>query len=78
MIEETDAEYVYVRNCMEDFKRIGSVTCVAVCPLGWADLGHKCLKRGEMIFFPFVWTPGDGNLAGGDKSGAASPKKKRF
>jgi hypothetical protein len=78
MVEESDGEYIYVRNCLEDFKRIGSVTCAAKCPLGWSDMGHKCLKKGEMIFFPFVWTPGDGNLEGDGKSSSTRSDKKKM
>jgi len=63
ILEETDGEYIYVKNCPKDFKRVGSTMCVAVCPLGWPDLGNKCLKQGQLVFFPFVWQPGDGNVA---------------
>jgi len=59
MLEETEGEYIYVRNCPKDYKRVGSTMCVAVCPLGWPDLGNKCLKQGQLVFFPFVWQPGD-------------------
>lgn len=59
ILEETDGEYVYVRNCPKDYKRVGNTMCVAVCPLGWPDLGNKCLKQGQLVFFPFVWQPGD-------------------
>merc|ERR1712007_269775 len=59
ILEETEGEYVYVKNCPKDYKRVGSTMCVAVCPLGWPDLGNKCLKQGQLVFFPFVWQPGD-------------------
>jgi len=59
ILEETEGEYVYVRNCPKDYKRVGNTMCVAVCPLGWPDLGNKCLKMGQLVFFPFVWQPGD-------------------
>jgi hypothetical protein len=72
MLEETEGEYIYVQNCPQDYKRVGNRSCIAKCPLGWPDMGNKCLKKGEMIFFPFVWTPGDGNMEGGDKGGSSS------
>jgi len=59
ILEETDGEFIYVRNCPKDYKRVGNTMCVAVCPLGWPDLGNKCLKQGQLVFFPFVWQPGD-------------------
>lgn len=59
ILEEKEGEYVYVRNCPKDFKRVGNTMCVALCPLGWPDLGNKCLKQGQLVFFPFVWQPGD-------------------
>jgi hypothetical protein len=59
MLEETDGEYVYVKNCPTDFKRMGNSMCIAVCPLGWPDSGTTCYKQGELIFYPFVWQPGD-------------------
>ena len=59
ILEESDGEFVYVRNWPIDYKRVGNSMCMAVCPLGWPDLGNKCLKQGQMIFFPFVWQPGD-------------------
>merc|ERR1719345_550627 len=62
ILEETDGEYVYVRNCPKDYKRVGNTMCVAVCPLGWPDLGNKCLKMGQLVFFPFVWQPGDAKV----------------
>jgi hypothetical protein len=59
MLEEKDGEYIYVKNCPKDYKRVGNTMCVALCPLGWPDLGNKCLKQGQLVFFPFVWQPGD-------------------
>jgi hypothetical protein len=59
ILEESDGEYVYVQNCPKDYKRVGNTMCVAVCPLGWPDLGNKCLKQGQLVFYPFVWQPGD-------------------
>jgi|ERR1711935_124364 len=75
MLEETEGEYIYIQNCPQDYKRVGNRSCIAKCPLGWPDMGNKCLKKGEMIFFPFVWTPGDGNMEGGDKGSSSSSKK---
>ena len=63
ILETNDNEFVYVKNCPKDFKRVGNSQCVAQCPLGWPDFGHKCLKKGDMIYFPFVWMPGDGRVA---------------
>jgi len=62
ILEEKDGEYIYVRNCPKDFKRVGNTMCVALCPLGWPDLGNKCLKQGQLVFFPFVWQPGDAKV----------------
>jgi len=59
ILEEKEGEYIYVKNCPRDYKRVGNTMCVALCPLGWPDLGNKCLKQGQLVFFPFVWQPGD-------------------
>ena len=59
ILEENNGQFIYVRNCPTDFKRVGNSMCMGVCPLGWADVGNKCLKQGEFIFYPFVWQPGD-------------------
>jgi hypothetical protein len=59
ILEEKEGEYIYVKNCPKDYKRVGNTMCVALCPLGWPDLGNKCLKQGQLVFFPFVWQPGD-------------------
>merc|ERR1712170_62260 len=59
ILEEKEGEYVYVKNCPKDYKRVGNTMCVALCPLGWPDLGNKCLKQGQLVFFPFVWQLGD-------------------
>jgi len=67
IVEESEGEFVYIENCPKDYKRVGNRECIAQCPLGWPDMGSKCLKKGEMIFFPFVWTPGDGNLPNAPK-----------
>jgi len=62
ILEEDQGQYVFVQECAKDYKRVGARTCVAICPLGWPDMGRKCLKQGEMVFFPFVWQPGDGKV----------------
>jgi hypothetical protein len=71
ILEETDGEFVFVEECAKDFKRVGNRECIALCPLGWPDMGRKCLKQGELVYFPFVWQPGDGKVEA--KAGAASP-----
>jgi len=76
IVEETPGGFVFVQECPKDFKRIGNRTCMAVCPLGWSDMGRKCLKRGEMIFFPFVWQPGDGKVTPKGGESQAAPKSK--
>lgn len=63
ILQENTDDFIYVKNCPENFKRIGDIQCMAQCPLGWADFGNKCLKKGALYWFPFVWTPGDGNLS---------------
>jgi len=62
ILEEKDGEYVYIKNCPKDYKRVGNTMCVALCPLGWPDLGNKCLKQGQLVFFPFVWQLGDSKV----------------
>jgi len=51
----------YVRKCSEGYRRVGDYKCLAVCPLGWPDMGDRCLKRGALMVFPFVWQVGDGS-----------------
>jgi len=70
VLEETDDEFVFVQECSKDYKRVGNRECVALCPLGWPDMGRSCLKQGELIYFPFVWQPGDGKVA--PKGGSAA------
>jgi len=74
ILEETPGGYVFVQQCPTDFKRVGARQCFALCPLGWPDMGRKCLKRGELIYFPFVWQPGDGKVEAKvvDESGNSS------
>ena len=69
ILEETDGEFVYVKNCPRDFKRIGNSMCAAICPLGWPDMGNTCLKQGQLIFYPFVWQPGDQKVIPKGKAG---------
>ena len=59
MLEESEGHFVYVKNCPKDYKRIGNRMCMALCPLGWDDTGNSCYKQGELVFYPFVWQPGD-------------------
>jgi len=59
ILRENAGEYIYIKNCPKDYKRVGNTMCIALCPLGWPDLGNKCLKQGQLVFFPFVWQPGD-------------------
>ncbi len=74
IVEEVPGGFVFVQECSKDFKRVGTRQCVAICPLGWPDMGRKCLKQGELIFFPFVWQPGDGKVKPKEDSGS-TPKK---
>lgn len=43
-IEESLGDFIYVQHCPRDYKRVGNLTCIAICPLGWPDVGNKCLK----------------------------------
>ena len=61
-VESRPGFFVFIKMCPRDFKRYGSAECMAVCPLGWPDMGRKCLKQGELIYYPFVWQPGDGKV----------------
>ena len=54
----------YVRRCSPGFVRVGDYKCLAKCPLGWPDLGDRCLKKGSLMVFPFVWQVGDGSSQG--------------
>lgn len=60
--ERENGELMYIKNCPKDYARVGNRTCVAICPLAWSDTGERCMKRGEILYFPFVWQPGDGSL----------------
>jgi hypothetical protein len=57
----------YVKKCKPGYSRVGDFKCLAGCPLGWPDLGDRCLKKGALIVFPFVWQVGDGNQDGKGK-----------
>merc|ERR1712086_713396 len=76
IVEEVPGGFVFVQECSKDFKRVGTRQCVAVCPLGWPDMGRKCLKQGQLIFFPFVWQPGDGKVKPKEETGSPPPAKK--
>lgn len=55
----------YIERCKKGFTRVGAYLCVAKCPLGWPDLGDRCIKTGDLILMPFVWMVGDDAMAGG-------------
>jgi len=57
----------YVRRCSSGFVRVGDYKCLAKCPLGWPDLGDRCLKKGSLMVFPFVWQVGDGSSTDSSK-----------
>jgi len=59
----------YVRKCPKGYTRVGDYKCISNCPLGWPDIGDRCIKSGPLLMFPFVWQVGDGQekKAGGDK-----------
>jgi len=42
ILEESPGGFVFVQQCSKDFKRVGARQCVAICPLGWPDMGRKC------------------------------------
>jgi hypothetical protein len=52
----------FVEKCKEGFMRVGLTRCIAVCPLGWPDLGDRCHKKGDIVLMPFIWTIGDGQI----------------
>lgn len=61
--KDYEAYYSYfVEKCGEGFQRVGPTRCIAVCPLGWPDLGDRCHKKGDIILMPFIWTVGDGQM----------------
>ena len=55
-----DAIGKFVEKCREGYARFGAANCVAVCPIGWPDLGDWCVKNEFIVFDPFLWTAGDG------------------
>jgi len=52
----------YVKKCDDGYERVGDYRCLAKCPLGWPDLGDRCVKQGALLVFPFVWQVGDGSV----------------
>lgn len=52
----------FIEKCKEGFMRVGLTRCIAVCPLGWPDLGDRCHKKGDIVLMPFIWTIGDGQI----------------
>jgi len=53
----------FIEKCSAGFTRVGAKLCVGTCPLGWPDLGDRCMKTGDMILMPFVWMVGDDAMA---------------
>ena len=53
----------FIEKCFPGFTRVGAKLCVGTCPLGWPDLGDRCMKTGDMILMPFVWMVGDDAMA---------------
>jgi hypothetical protein len=53
----------FIEKCRPGFTRVGAKLCVGTCPLGWPDLGDRCMKTGDMILMPFVWMVGDDAVA---------------
>merc|ERR1712007_137540 len=58
----------YVHKCAEGYERVGDYRCLAICPLGWPDLGDRCVKQGALLVFPFVWQVGDGSATKAKKA----------
>ncbi len=60
---DSDCEEIagkWVKKCTEGYKRVGLRNCVAICPLGWHDEGHRCRKPAVYrLTQPFYWTHGD-------------------
>lgn len=57
----------FIEKCKQGFTRVGAKLCVANCPLGWPDLGDRCMKTGDIVLMPFVWMVGDDAM--GDDGG---------
>lgn len=56
--EEVSGKWVPI--CGVGLKRIAISECIAVCPLGWHDEGHRCRKPANYrLTQPFLWTVGD-------------------
>lgn len=53
----------FIEKCVAGYTRIGAKLCVSLCPLGWPDLGDRCIKTGDIILMPFVWMVGDDSMA---------------
>lgn len=53
----------FIEKCKNGHTRVGAKLCVAKCPLGWPDLGDRCMKTGDIILMPFVWMVGDDAIA---------------
>lgn len=53
----------FIEKCKDGYTRVGAKLCVARCPLGWPDLGDRCMKTGDIILMPFVWMVGDDSMA---------------
>lgn len=57
---ELYGENGFYPKCKEGFKKLNQNLCFPKCPLGWPDLGDKCLKAGTLgLGAPFTWTAGD-------------------
>lgn len=51
---------VWTAKCGIHFRRIGSNSCIPVCPLGWHDEGKRCRKPADYrMAQPFLWQKGD-------------------
>ena len=50
----------WVTVCPEGTKRVSLDKCIAVCPFGWHDEGHRCRKPAVYrLSQPFFWGIGD-------------------
>jgi len=67
----------YVEKCKDGYERFGDYKCYVRCPLGWPDLGDRCMKKGALMVFPFVWQVGDGQSVEDEKKDG-DKKKKQF
>lgn len=39
----------FIERCFDGYIRVGAKLCVASCPLGWPDLGDRCMKTNDII-----------------------------